>query len=67
MITRLSFRKSREKERKRKRKRERERDRGEGRRGEGRGEEEVAKDDHFRICKQSKLSLGLRFGDFFML
>jgi len=35
-------------------------------RGEERGKEENLNDDMCRICLQSRLSLGLRFVDFFM-
>jgi len=34
---------------------------------EGMGNEENPNNDQCRICQQSRLSLGLRFGDFFML
>jgi len=60
----------REKERKREsegKREERERGRGRGRGGERRGEEEKVQDDQCRICKQCRLSLDLRFGDFSML
>jgi len=59
-----------ERERKKEREREREKrdaEEREGRRGEVRGEEKNSPDDQCRIRQQSRLSLGLRFGNFFML